>query len=541
MHVTLVAINAKHFHKSLAPWCLKARMEEQVFDANVKIIETDINTHVDEILHEILCTMPDIVGFSCYIWNIDHVVRLGNLLKKLRPDIKIILGGPEVSFEEHAKRYPFCDCIVRGVGEDAFCDVVWHIQNNVSHDGEIPPFIDGCFKDFKNFPSPFTQAYFNSLANDKIPVGKKLIYYESVRGCPFSCAYCLSSATQGVEYLPITRVKKELHLLLTFGVQTIKFVDRTFNADKKRCAQILEFVRELDTTCVFHFEVAADLFDDTLFSIIESMPIGRVQFEIGVQSINESVLTAVNRKTDTNIVLANTKKLVSFGNCHIHIGLIAGLPSETLEMFKKGIDACCAIGAQCVQLGFLKMLKGANILKMQFGAIFAPYAPYEVFQTNTISFYEMARLKKVEHVIDRFYNSGGYFETIHFFANKIFGSYFDFFEKFTEYLLQHTSSFNVSLKNAYALLHHFLLENGASAIELAHYIKLDCFSYDRNGLSMPDIICTMRDKVKENAFSNDIQKGIQYRVEQFPLDNTYRLFVYDKKNPINNRYNNRIV
>jgi len=535
MNILIVSINAKHFHKSLAPWCLKSFVEAQGQDFNIEIFERDINDSGTELLYEICAAIDNrelkVVAFSCYIWNIEFVKKVAYNLKKIRPKVKIVLGGPEVIAENSLENYPFADLIIKGAGEMSFYNALVDYETNGKF---IASVVESNNCHFALFSSPFTREYFKSFELDKLPVDKKLVYYESSRGCPFNCAYCLSSSSKGIFELSLDRVEKELRQLVEFGIKVIKFVDRTANANRARFIKILEFIKLLDTDCVFHFEVAPDLFSDELLDIIKTLPKARVQFELGIQSFNENALRAVNRRQDADYATHNIKQLVKNGNCHIHVGLIAGLPFETLDSFILSINKAMELKAHCVQLGFLKLLKGAELNNVDMGgAIFDDKAPYSVLKTDTMSTDDLLLLYKIDKIIDKFYNKGAFLETINFASSKIFSSSLEFLKNLASYLEQNKLQANMSLKNAYSALYDFLVLSGANIDEIVHYIKFDCFSFDRNGLSLPPQI------QKQTVKSNDVEKGkgkAQVATEYFSLTNQIFTFTYDKKCPITNRY-----
>jgi len=556
--VLLMSVDAKHFHKPLAVWQLKAFVDNKGKGENflVEVLETNINEPIDEIVRRICFSGAEVVGFSCYIWNIEVVRKIGELVKKLLPNAKIILGGPEVSFEKDLSNFKFADCIIRGAGEIAFFDILQKIKNGerlpaiiqgeefkpprpLVHPSKGGEFYDGTNCGFAEFPTPITSHYLNSFKTDKLPIDKKLVYYQSVRGCPFNCAFCLSSASAGILELPLDRVKSELLQLVEAGVKVIKFVDRTFNANKNRAIELLQFIGTLDTDCVFHFEMSPDLFSEDLFKAIKKLPKARVQFELGIQSTNPDTLKAVERKTDTKKALKNIEKLVGFNNCHIHISIVAGLPFETLNTFKDAVNACIATKAQAVQLGFLKLLKGAKINDLKFGAVFASFPPYEAYKTDTINLDDFAILKRVEKAIDRFYNSGGFSETISYAIQKLFTGAFDFFNSFALFLEQKGLAFNMSLNCAYSVLREFLIKLGGNTLEIDHYIKLDCYSFDRGGLSLPNSIKRNPDKALEKTLKQNYSKNTPITVEAFLFDNTKRLFIYDKKDKIINKFTHK--
>jgi len=292
----------------------------------------------------------------------------------------------------------------------------------------------------------------------------------------------LSSAESGVWHKALDIIKEELTLLVARGAKCIKFVDRTFNADKKRAGEILEFVRGLDTGCVFHFEAAGDLFDDKLFAIIQKMPPGKIQFEIGIQSTNPATLAAVNRKTDISVALSGIKRLMSFGNCHIHADLIAGLPKESYGSFAKGFDLVLDCKPHMLQLGFLKLLKGTKLREdaEAFGAVYSDHAPYEVYKTDTMDFGDILKLKRIEGALNKYYNSGRFERSVEYGAELFGGSWFGFFEKLAE-----KDGYRTSMKNAYSMLFEFLTLYG-DADKAVKVITEDSLKCEPGGGSLPD-------------------------------------------------------
>lgn len=533
MKILLTALSAKHIHKTLAPWCLKAYCDAHVTGVSVEVQEHTINNRVGDIVAAIYQHCPDMVGFSCYIWNIEHVVQVAALLKKLLPACVIVLGGPEVSFETDCFTYPFADYIIQGVGEVAFAGLVTQLMAGNPPDSGV---IGSGPVDFATLPTPYTDQYFDSFA--KGPVGAiqhQLVYYESSRGCPFSCSYCLTSTFCGVQELPLHRVYADIDRFLRHGAACIKFVDRTFNANRRRAVEILRYILTLDTDCTFHFEVAADLFDAELLDIISQMPPRRVQFEIGIQSINPPTLDAVKRSTDTEQALTHIQTLTGFGNCHIHVDLIAGLPFETMATFTAGIDACLRTRPQMLQLGFLKLLKGTALRESckRYDYIYNDYAPYEVAQSRTMSFSDMIRLKQIEGVIDKFYNSGTFANTIAYALEHVFPSPYQFFSALAEF--NGGASLSVSPKQAYTLLLRFLCRHTDRAAA-AHYVKLDCLTFHTKGV-LPDEIPLRRDRAAERVYQQSAEARCRnVRAEYFEYDGEIRLFLYDERDVMTRAY-----
>lgn len=491
MKTVIVSLSSKNIHKMPAAWMIKAYCDEQIC-GKIEVIEGSINEKPRDILARIINSRPDIIGFSSYIWNIEYICKIIPDLKQLLPNVFVVLGGPEVSFETDFSKISFADAIIRGPGEKAFCELIIKIQNGQNMKREI---VDGCGKNFESFPNSLSEEFFLSFIYEQIPqIENRLIYYESSRGCPFSCSYCLSSAYSGVETYSLERVYSDLKLLVEKGAKVIKFTDRTFNADKKRCAAVLEFIGALNTDCVFHFEVAADLFNDEILNIVKALPKNRVQFEIGIQSVNDETLKAVNRKTDTNTALKNIGTLVNFENCHIHADLIAGLPFETLETFKNGVNKVLKTKPHCLQLGFLKILKGSKMSADKAGALFSLSAPYEVLKTDIMSFEDINYLKEIETVVEKFYNSGKFNSSVQLCVENIYeNDYFRFFSDL--YLFNEKQNFNMNLKNSYLFLWEFLKTKLPQSAADELIIK-DC-QRCKDPRAMPD---ELREKKKNSRF-----------------------------------------
>lgn len=526
MNVLLIALNARNIHKAPALWCLKAYCEKENPDVGVRLLEYSMNEPPGHLIGEIFRHGGDVIAFSCYIWNIELVRKIAPEIKKLLPASRIVLGGPEVSFESDFSAFPFADFILKGAGEESFSALVKAIANETAGERRLMDSIQT--QPFAGYPSPYTEDYFRSFSND-MPISQMLIYYESTRGCPFSCAYCLSSVTEGVSSLPLERVFSDLRLLVAKGAQCVKFVDRTFNANKARAAAIFAFLADLDTNCVFHFEVAADLFNESLLAAIAALPKGRAQFEIGIQSTNEQTLCAVSRKTDIDKALKNIHRLVAPKNCHVHVDLIAGLPYDTVATFAQAFDACFSVRPHMLQLGFLKMLKGSKLREESeaYRYLYQDFAPYEVLKSNTMGPNELLFLKEVEDVFEKFYNTGMFQHTVDFAVSQLFETPFALFSALAEFC--RGKNIRRSLKNSYALLLEFLAGYTDFAAA-AHYIKIDCLTFDPKGM-LPDAIVQNRRKDLEKELRH--AKGLQnIRMEYFEYDDTLRAFVYDEKDVI---------
>ncbi len=414
MNTVFCAINAKYIHTNIAVRYLNA-VSSSV--CNTRFVEFTINQSPEIILDELLTLNPDTLLFSCYIWNISYVEKLCHNIKKILPNITIILGGPEVSHPPFPE-FPY-DFIVCGEGETEIPALLKSLSEGVFPTEKI--IIGKPVEDLDSLPFPYDFQ--------KEDLAHRIVYYEASRGCPFNCSYCLSSATKGVRIKSVKRVKEELKIFMDIKVMQVKFVDRTFNADNDFFIEILKFLKESDNGITnFHFEVAASLISDEALTIIPTLRSGLIQLEIGVQSTNENTLKAINRNPDTEKLFAVVDKLQSFENTHLHLDLIAGLPHEDLSSFKKSFDDVYAHHPNQLQLGFLKLLKGTSLIDraLEFGINIRNYPPYEVLSTNSLSYDDISNLKKAETMIDHYYNSGRYHKMLGAIL-PYFSSPFDFY------------------------------------------------------------------------------------------------------------------
>ena len=534
MKVVLTALSAKHIHKTLAPWCLKAYCDIHVPGVRIEVQEHTINDNIGGIAAELFQSRPDVVGFSCYIWNIEQVVKVAKALKKYLPACLIVLGGPEVSFEADCSAYPFAHAIVQGAGEVSFANLIKELLAGDRSPGKVIPSCEAV--DLDELPSPYSPAYFHSFQEGRmLSIKNQLAYYESTRGCPFSCSYCLTSTTCIVQERSISRVRSDIERFLAHGASCIKFVDRTFNANRVRAGEILRYIHSLETDCTFHFEVAADLFDAALLELIAAMPPGRVQFEIGIQSTHPPTLAEIKRSTHIERALENIQTLAAFGNCHVHVDLIAGLPFETADSFSKSIDACIKTRPHMLQLGFLKLLKGTALREnhQMYGYVFHDFPPYEVLRSDSMGFEDMIKWRGIAEVINRFYNSGIFAHAVNHAMEQVFQGAYPFFAALSDFCKG--ESLRISLKHAYTLLFRFLCQHMDRALA-EHYIKLDCLTFNTKNV-LPDEIPQHRDKTAEAAFQkNAASRYRNIRMEWFEYDGKTRVFIYNEKDEIKKAY-----
>lgn len=442
--VVLSVLNAKYVHASPAPWCLAGGVKTYAAElySKINIVEATINQPQEEVLKQILEFSPSIVGFSCYIWNIDATLELCTLLKKQLPSLIIVLGGPEVSYcaKKVLKDNAQVDYILAGEGEEsfpAFLKAIYtkesleYMRENV--DGLCGRFENGSV--YESLPCVMENA--SSLqfeAGYTKAVQGRIAYIETSRGCPYSCAFCLSGECSKPRYFPLDNIFKNLLELANSGTCTIKFVDRTFNANASHANKILQFIldnygKEIPQGVCFHFEIAGDILREETFVLLEKMPVGAVQLEIGVQSFYEKTLDAVNRKTNTAVLQKNIKRLIAMGNMHVHIDLIAGLPYESLTIFEESFNKGYVLGAPMLQLGFLKLLYGSTMRNKpeEYPCKFSGKAPYEVIETPWLSAQDIKQLQSTENALDRVYNSGRFRLTAEYVLNVSGVTPFEFY------------------------------------------------------------------------------------------------------------------
>ena len=410
--VVLLAVNAKYVHSSLSVWVIAAGISEYArMPYELHVIESTINQSCADIAGRVAETKPDVIGISTYIWNAGMMPELLSLLRKHLPDIIIILGGPEASNNIQYWLDNGADHVLKGEGEycfPQFLDSLFYEADDARIGTDSPCHVDWTDDPFIEPVDPYTDAYFNALNG-------KLTYIETSRGCPFQCSFCLSAGS-GVRYFPLDMVKQQICKLSQSSSKTIKFVDRTFNCNTDRAFEIFEYIIGLETSCTFHFEVAADLFNDKILSLLQSAPPGRIQFEIGLQSFHGPALKASSRQMDADKAESNIRALLLMQNIHIHIDLIAGLPYESLPDFMNSFDRAYALGAHTLQLGFLKLLHG-SVLREQaetFNIKYSSDPPYEVISTSWLNNEDIQVLKNTENALQHTYNKGRFLSTLHY-------------------------------------------------------------------------------------------------------------------------------
>ena len=497
--ILLCAVNAKYIHSNLAVRYLKKFCETQI--EGIDIAEFSKNDNISSILKKLYCSDARIYGFSCYIWNISMILDICSSLKKARPEAVIILGGPEVSYDAATllSKYSFINYIVIGEGEAAMLDLLCFLTAGKGNLPDIPGIayrsgesiaITEPRPDIPDLDAlPFPYDSFDGLDN-------RIIYYETSRGCPFNCQYCLSSTIRGVRYLSMDRVRQDIKSFAAAGIKQVKLVDRTFNCNLDRSMEIMQYIIDINPSANFHFEIAADLIDERFLEIVEKAPDGMFQFEIGVQSTNPKTLSEIKRKMDFDKVSHNVARLLSFKNAHIHLDLIAGLPYEDMESFGKSFNDVYSLKPDMLQLGFLKLLKGSGMRKSCEGyrIQYHDFPPYEVISTAWLSYKEIMELKDIENVLEQYYNSGRFRHTLDFLLQAAGTEPFDFYRRLSGYWNQ-KGHFNSSknVNELYTILKCFAEDTFVNRLDkeqfslLNEYMKLDWLLYVRSG-SMPAAI-----------------------------------------------------
>ncbi len=492
MKVAICCLNSKYIHSSLAPWCLLSGVKSFCKTSiSADVLESTINSENNILTEKILNDNYDVVSFSCYIWNITKTLEICKEIKE-KKDSTIILGGPEVSYraKDILENFPFIDCVLSGEGEETFPELLDSINNTITY-----PCIDGLSYRKNNEiislperecsttpPSPYTEEFFNSLSN-------RISYIETSRGCPYRCAFCLSGRCSPLRFFDMEYVKENIIKLSNSGTKTVKFVDRTFNASAKRANEIFQFIIEnrgikIPFDVCFHFEIAGDILKEETFNILESAPKGLFQLEIGMQTFNEKTLEYINRKTDSEKLINNIKRLISFNNMHIHIDLIAGLPYEDMHSFEKSFNTGYNLSANMLQMGFLKLLHGADMREKteKYPCEYSFEPPYEVKSTPWLSEEELKELKKCEDALERMYNSGRFIFTLDYLINKCSYTPFSLFMEIGKAINGNKMALSEYAENLYELF-----KNKVDSELLREAIICDLLSCS-SALQVPEIL-----------------------------------------------------
>lgn len=523
MKVLLTALNSKYIHSNLAVRYLKAIAQDLDYKANIR--EFSINDREERILKEIIEEKPDVVAFSTYIWNVEMISRVASLIKIVNPEIEILYGGPEVSYDsciflkENVGEY-----IIEGEGEKTYKEFIEYKLGSRKIEN-----IKGLHykKEGQLYSNPIRPAMNMSDIifpyEAKEDLNNKIVYFESSRGCPFNCKYCLSSTTHGVRFQDISRVLSELQYFIDKKVKLVKFVDRTFNCNTKHSMAIWDYLINVETETQFHFEISADILKDEELELLKSAPLGRFQFEVGVQTTNDKVLNNINRYVNFSDIKEKVVELSRIKNIKQHLDLIAGLPGEDYESFVRSFNDVHSIMPEEIQLGFLKLLKGSSMREEsdKYGMGYSPYPPYEILKTDKLSYDELQKLKKVEEMVDKYYNSQKFNNILKLFYAK-FNTPFEFYYSLGEFF-EEKGYFNRNIGNSeyYKVFLDFNLDILKGEEEyLVDIIKYDYLRFNKKR-GIPEFLKRVINKVKENEIKEkyrDIYSFREYSIEEFSID-----------------------
>ncbi len=487
----LVGINAKYIHSNLA-----IRYLSQI-DERYSFCEYTIADRPEQIAASLYRTGERVFLFSCYIWNMEHVLKICSILKQADAGLTLCLGGPEVSFD--AERLllsnsfldyilcgegensitPFADCLISGA-YDSVPGLVYRRGETVKT-SLLPP----VETDMADLPFPYTEKDMQQLAN-------RIVYFETSRGCPYRCAFCLSGAAGSLRFLPFEKVEQAFCFFAKHKVPLVKLVDRTFNANPKRALAIIEAIKQIGGDTTYHFEIRAETMTEALIKSLQEAPQGMFQLEIGVQSVHADTLQKINRKLDFNRLSNVVQALMKNQNMHLHLDLIAGLPGESLEAFISSFNQVMALRPHNLQLGFLKKLKGATLSAPD--SAFSAFPPYEVIHSDAMGYAELLFLHEVEEMLERYYNSGAFKETMSYLLDQYYkGNEFRFFAEISRFVQTQTEL--KSQKTMFEILHRFLQEKFADEHIKNRLIYDYCMNH-RDSLSFME----SGEKLKNAAF-----------------------------------------
>ena len=441
MKILLAACNAKYIHSNLAVYDLQAYAAE--YADHIVLKEYTINQQKDDIMRDIYLEHPDVVCVSCYIWNVSFVKELMADLTKILPDADFWAGGPEVSYdaEKFLTENPEFKGVMVGEGEETFRELAgYYVEKNPQ---DLKDMTGICYKDgekiiHNGWRQIMDLSSIPFIYKDLSDFKNRIIYYESSRGCPFSCSYCLSSIDKKLRFRDTEMVKKELQFFIDNKVPQVKFVDRTFNCKHDHAMTIWKYINEHDNGVTnFHFEISADLLREEELQEMSTMRPGLIQLEIGVQSTNPDTIKAIHRTMDFEKLKGIVDRIHSFGNIHQHLDLIAGLPYEDYDSFRHSFNDVYALKPQQLQLGFLKVLKGSHMMEMcqEYGIVYKTREPYEVLSTKWLDYDHVLKLKTVENMVEVYYNSGQFQNTLEYLEN-FFPDAFSIYERLGSFYME---------------------------------------------------------------------------------------------------------
>ena len=481
MRVLLTAINSKYIHTGLGLRYVGEYAKQQ--GHQVQLLEETINSNILDVLEKIMVAKVDVYGFSVHIWNKPFVMQLIAMLRKLRPEAVIVVGGPEVAFaaERIFTEQPGIDYIVQGEGELCFSRLLQSLEQKEAIPAHIAYKVGDevrlnggttVIDDLSILPFPYPDL-------QQVIAEHKIVYYEATRGCPFNCAYCLSGISRSVRKRPLDLVLADLDRFIAAGAPLVKFVDRTYNLDEKYFLPMMQHLASAKAEATFHFEIKADILTEKVLEFLATVPKGRFQLEIGIQSTHQPTLEAINRQDNWEKLASNVRRLLAMGNMHIHVDLIAGLPYEDLPTFGKSFDDVYGLNAHMLQLGFLKVLPGSQMEQetKEHGLLFMDEPPYEILATKYMPYEDMQFLKRVENVLDQTGNSGVFTNILAALMCMEGLKPFAFYTKLTNWWV--ASGYYPQTHNAKGvaeILAHYIRENcDAHADELLEILRYDVF------------------------------------------------------------------
>lgn len=515
MKILICCISSKFIHTMPSGWFLA----EYLRSKNVLIEEMyrNVNEPYEKVLLELTSRDIDKLLFSVYIFNVEFIKKLIQDIRRLKPLCKIIIGGPEANEQIDA------DHIIMGEGERA-------LYKLLSEGGERL-IKEDLIQNLDDIPSPYTKERLEQSQN-------KLIYYESSRGCPFHCSYCMASLSNGVRYFSLARVEQDLINIVQSGAKTIKFTDRTFNADTERTNAILNFILNTfyDKKVCFHFEVGGDLFEQSTFDILRKMPIGLIQIEAGVQTLNKSTLKAINRVFDEDVFISNISHILSLRNIHMHLDLIAGLPHDTMETFIASFNKTISLAPHMLQLGFLKFLKGTAIRNNYNAKFEEDIAPYEIISSLDMDKSALDTLRRIDFVVDKLYNSGKFSYTLGYIS-QFYQTPYKMYKAISDYFMDNGIEKGVYQNKLYEALFHFMKENE----RVQELLRFD-FLLTNNSRKIPAFLKRQYSKeFRMQVLSLPSHRNVLFSEFTFlpnneETGNYWVQFDYTYKNPITSQY-----
>lgn len=544
--IVLVGINSQYIHTNLAIRYLREYVKKYS-DKKIEIYESNINNQLLNIIRDIYELNPSILIMSTYIWNKEFVFKIVREIRKILPETKIVLGGPEVTYnpKDTLEENETVDYLLVGEGERVILNflekpleetkgVYYRENGEIKYNGDMTP-----IENLDEIPFPYL--------DEELQEQNKILYYESSRGCPFSCSYCLSSIDAGVRYFSLERVKNDLKRFLDNGIELIKFVDRTFNLRKDRYLGIWEFLLEnYKEGTTFHFEINANIFDEEVIEFLKKVPKDYFQFEIGVQSINEKTMENINRRNLLGRLAHNVKEITK--NIHLHLDLIAGLPYDTYDEFKKSFDYVHELKPEMIQLGFLKILKGTKISREieKYDYKYVAFPPYEVLSNEFISYKELCKLKNFEKALDYYYNSEKFKNSVEFLLKENYNSPFDFYESIADFY-EKKGYIDIGHKeiNIFNYLVEFYKEKNLKNYELfIEYLKYDYllirkpgvypewFQSNKNKEKYQELVQGKNYKSHREAFKNTELENFNYNILENKPENVDIFFEYLKNKTV---------